>query len=81
MVLIWLIPVVLVLVIASRFSQWRRVRHLRQLGLYPAPGSASLMDVERLVKAGYLVAAIRCYREVYLQAGLTEAKSEVDEMG
>lgn len=81
MILIWLIPVVLVLLIASRFSQWRRGRHLRQLGLYPSPGNASLMDVERLVKAGYRVDAVRCYREVYPHVGLAEAVTAVDKMG
>ncbi len=80
MILIWLIPVVLVMVIASRFLQRRRDRHLRQLGLYPAPGNASLMDVERLVKAGYRVDAVRCYREVYPQVGLAEAVAAVDKL-
>lgn len=53
-------------------------RWLRQQGIYPPPGQASVADVERLLQAGYYLEAIMCYREVFPKAGLVEAKAGVD---
>jgi hypothetical protein len=55
-----------------------RKRWLRQQGIYPPPGQASVAHVERLLQAGYYLEAIMCYREVFPKAGLVEAKAGVD---
>jgi ribosomal protein L7/L12 len=48
-------------------------------GFYPAPGKATMADVERLLRLGYKVSAVRCYREIN-QISLTEAKRRVEDM-
>lgn len=54
----------------------RRVERLRQCGLYPERGTATLADVERLLKAGYSTLAIRCYREIH-GGSIAEAKKTI----
>ncbi len=56
-----------------------RVSALRHAGIYPAPGQATMSDVERLKRAGQRVWAIRCYREIH-HCGLTEAKKAIDDL-
>ncbi|MGV3754384.1 MAG: hypothetical protein ACO1QS_03305 [Verrucomicrobiota bacterium] len=62
-----------ILVVRSARKRW-----LRRRGLYPQPGQASMADVERLFKGGYRMEAIVCYREIFPQVGLAEAKAAVD---
>lgn len=64
----------------SRLWAWWRKRSLRRQGIYPQPGRGSVVDVERLLKAGYYIDAIACYREIFPNAGLAEAKAAVDAM-
>jgi hypothetical protein len=46
--------------------QWRlRRRRVRQAGLYPPPGQGNDQDVERLLREGEKLLAIRLYREVH----------------
>jgi len=54
-----------------------RVDHLRQEGIYPAPGRETDRDVERLLTMGRKIDAIKVYREVH-KVGLKEAKEAVE---
>lgn len=38
-----------------------------------------MADVERLIRAGERIAAIRCYREIH-HVGLAEAKKAIDDL-
>ena len=51
----------------------------RRSGLLPAVGHATMPDVERLVRSGQRILAIRCYREVH-HVSLVEAKKAVDNL-
>jgi len=51
----------------------------RRSGVLPAAGQATMADVERLVRAGEHIAAIRVYREIH-QVGLAEAKKAIDDL-
>ncbi len=46
------------------WQQWQ-LRTMRRQGLYPAPGQARAVDVRRLVQAGEIHWARRCYRELH----------------
>jgi len=47
--------------------------------LLPAPGKATMADVERLVRAGEHLAAMRCYREIH-PVSLAEAQKAIDDL-
>ena len=49
---------------------------LRRSGQYPQPGQATMGDVERLLKDGKRVWAVRCYREIH-GCGLRQARDAV----
>lgn len=51
----------------------------RRSGLIPPKGQATMADVERLVRSGERIVAIRCYREIH-QVGLAEAKKAIDDL-
>ena len=51
----------------------------RRAGVLPPAGQATMADVERLVRAGQRIYAIRCYREIH-HCGLAEAKKGVDDL-
>jgi ribosomal protein L7/L12 len=51
----------------------------RRSGLLPAAGQATTADVERLVRAGHRILAIRCYREIH-HVGLAKAKNAIDDL-
>jgi ribosomal protein L7/L12 len=57
----------------------RRIRTLRQSGIYPAPGQGTGGDVERLVALGRKLDAIKLYREIH-RTDLKTAKQAVDEL-
>ncbi len=57
----------------------RRDAALRQSGVLPAAGQATMADVERLVRAGQRISAIRVYREIH-HVGLAEAKKAIDDL-
>ncbi len=46
---------------------WNRhkIRQARESGLYPPKGAGSIADVERLVRNGHKILAIKLYREIY----------------
>jgi len=58
----------------------RRDPSLRESGVLPPPGQATMADVERLVRAGQQIHAIRVYREIHPHVGLVEAKAAVDNL-
>lgn len=55
----------------------RLLRRARRTGLYPAPGQGSDEDVERLLRQGEKVLAIRLYRELHA-TDLKTAKGAVE---
>jgi hypothetical protein len=80
---VWPLAIILVLVVAAALlldaGNRRQLRNARRAGLYPPPGRASDADVERLLRHGERVLAIRLYREVHL-TDLKTARMRVDEM-
>ena len=79
MTLIYLFLGLVVLGLLLQSVVWLRVAAMRRAGVYPASGQATMSDVERLVRAGQRVWAIRCYREIH-HCGLAEAKKGVDDL-
>ena len=79
MILLWVaLGLVGAGVVAFAFASLR-VSAARRSGLLPAAGKATMTDIERLVKAGERIYAIRCYREVH-RCGLAEAKRAIDDL-
>ncbi|MFO1488069.1 MAG: hypothetical protein U1F65_06295 [Verrucomicrobiota bacterium] len=74
---IWLVPVILGVVVFV-LAAWRTAM-LRRSGVLPAKGQGTMADVDRLIKAGHRVDAIRCYREIH-GVSLVEAKLAVDKL-
>ena len=58
---------------------WRRGGTAQSREPEPPRGQATAADVERLVQAGQLISAIRCYRELH-GCSLLEAKQAVEAM-
>jgi hypothetical protein len=56
--------------------QQRKFKRLRKAGIYPESGKATDADVARLKRAGEIVLAVRCYREIH-RVGLAEAHAAV----
>lgn len=56
-----------------------QLARLRRRGIYPAPGAATMSDVERLLHTGHRVWAVRCYREIH-GCSLQVAKQAVDSL-
>jgi len=61
---------------ADRFFRAQR-RSLRDQGLYPQAGQGSDADVERLLRTGRKIDAIKLYREIH-GGGLKDAKEAVE---
>jgi ribosomal protein L7/L12 len=79
MVLHWIIPGLIgAVAIALIFKSWRDMARRRHEILPPA-GQATMADVERLVRTGERLAAIRVYREIH-HVGLAEAKKAIDDL-
>jgi hypothetical protein len=72
-------PFLLVVKLIGYYTSRSRDAKLRESGLLPATGQATLADVERLIRAGQRTTAIRCYREIY-HCGLAEAKKAIDDL-
>jgi ribosomal protein L7/L12 len=64
--------------VARIVISWRNLARRRH-GILPPAGQATMADVERLVRAGERLAAIRVYREIH-HVGLAEAKKAVDDL-
>jgi hypothetical protein len=74
---LWIFAGVTVVVLVCQGIIRLRVAALRRAGIYPAAGQGRMADVERLVRAGHRVWAIRCYREIH-HCGLADAKKAVE---
>jgi ribosomal protein L7/L12 len=61
------------------FVSQRSLIGARRSGLLPKVGQATMADVERLVRAGERILAIRCYREIH-KCSLQDAKRAVDDL-
>ncbi len=57
----------------------RRIRNLRQSGVYPPPGRGTEGDVRRLLALGRKIDAIKLYREIR-GVDLKSAKEAVDRL-
>jgi ribosomal protein L7/L12 len=79
MTLVWIAVVVLGVLVVSFAFVAVRDSAARRSGLLPPAGRATMADVERLVRAGERIAAIRCYREIH-HVGLAQAKKAIDEL-
>jgi ribosomal protein L7/L12 len=79
MTLLWIFIGLVVLVLVSQAVVRLRVYAMRRAGIYPAAGQATMADVERLVRAGQYIWAIRVYREIH-DVGLAEAKKAIDDL-
>ena len=79
MTLLWIAVVVVGVVVVSYAFVATRDSTARRSGLLPQVGTATMADVERLVRAGERIAAIRCYREIH-HVGLAEAKKAIDDL-
>jgi ribosomal protein L7/L12 len=79
MTLIWIGLVLLGMAIAfSVYSIWRNSTAGRSK-LLPKAGTATMADVERLVRSGEKVLAIRCYREIH-DCSLRAAKQAIEDL-
>jgi ribosomal protein L7/L12 len=56
-----------------------KMRSLRQRGILPPEGGGSDADIERLLRLGYKVQAIKLYRSVH-DVDLKAAKTEVERL-
>jgi len=79
MTLLWIIIGLVGVVALAYIFTSRRDAALRQSGVLPAAGQATMVDVERLVRAGERISAIRVYREIH-HVGLAEAKKAIDDL-
>lgn len=68
-----------VLVLAAQIWVWLRDRALRQKGILPPKGQATMAHVEQLLEKRERILAIRVYREVH-KVGLKQAKSAVEDL-
>lgn len=73
-----ILAAVAVVLVVDSFNR-RRVRNLRQSGLYPPTGQGRAADVERLVALGRKIDAIKLYREIH-GTDLKTAKEAVDKI-
>ena len=55
------------------------MQRAQESGLYPPPGSGTDSDVERLMRAGQKITAIKLYRELH-HVDLKTAKEAVEAM-
>jgi|HubBroStandDraft_2_1064218.scaffolds.fasta_scaffold428793_2 hypothetical protein len=84
MTTLWDILGIIVAVMALAFivmswrNSWRNLV-IRRSQILPLAGQGTMADVERLVRAGERIAAIRVYREIH-HVGLAEAKKAVDDL-
>ena len=77
MILLILVEIGLVLVLAGAVISNRKIKNMRDAGIYPESGKEKEEDVLRLLKSGNKILAIKCYREIH-KIGLKEAKDAVE---
>lgn len=74
------IGVASMLVVGSCFYTTITIYKIRQSGVYPKAGDATMADVERLKRQGLVAWAVRCYREIH-GCSLREAKEKIQLLG
>lgn len=74
------IAIAILFVVGSHLYTTVTLSKLRQSGVYPMAGQATMADVERLKKQGLPVWAVRCYREIH-GCSLRQAKESVQNLG
>ena len=79
MTLLWIAGTFLGLFVVLKIITSLSDAKLRRSGVLPMPGRATMADVERLVRSGQRILAIRCYREIH-HVGLAEAKKAIDDL-
>lgn len=79
MTIVYLALAAFMAVLLSTLSYDILVFFLRRRGRYPAKGGVTLADVQRLVREGENVLAMRAYRELS-GASLKEAREFVEEL-
>ena len=79
MTLLWIAGTFLGLFVVVKIIASLSDAKLRRSGVLPAPGQATMADVDRLVRSGQRILAIRCYREIH-HVGLAEAKKAIDDL-
>lgn len=80
MILLWILIGAVVVVCVLVMLLARRDSALRRAGVLPLEGEGTMADVERLVRAGQKIEAIRVYREIHPEVGLAEAKQAVEKL-
>src|ERR1043165_2982507 len=76
MTLLWIAAGLIGLVFAAHAFRACQNAAYRRSGLLPAAGQATMADVERLVRAGRRILAMRCYIEIH-HCGTAEASKAV----
>lgn len=74
------IAIAILFVVGSHLYTTVTLSKLRQAGVYPMVGQATMADVARLKKQGLPVWAVRCYREIH-GCSLRQAKESVQNLG
>jgi hypothetical protein len=74
------IAIAILFVVGSHLYTTVALSKLRQSGVYPMAGQATMADVERLKKQGLPAWAVRCYREIH-GCSLRQAKESVQNLG
>jgi ribosomal protein L7/L12 len=77
MTLSWIVLGLAAALIAAFVFALRRDPVVRHPEILPEDGKGAMSDVERLVKAGRKIDAIRCYREIH-HCSLVEAKDAIE---
>ena len=75
-VLAWAILGGLIIVAAETLLAQRQRRRLIESGLYPKPGTETDADVQRLMAAGHVDAAIRCHQAAH-RVGYRQARDQL----
>lgn len=73
---LWMALLALGFIVVAYLATRLQLALLRRSGQYPPPGQATMADVERLLKDGKRVWAVRCYRELH-GCSLRQARNAV----
>ena len=77
-ILLFVAGMAFLMILFAVSGSWK-VAAARRSGLLPPAGQATMADVQRLVRIGERIWAIRCYREIH-RCSLVEAKQAVENL-
>ena len=77
-ILIVIVAIIVLVFIVDAVNRIR-LRSLRESGIYPPEGKGTDADVDRLIRLGKKISAIKLYREIY-GVDLKAAKEAVEEL-